>query len=193
MHRACLSLTGELSRLITKGELQRRIEELAATLNGSGLPDDYSAMRPPAEAEVPDMMRMQIELVNGGNGRTTRAKTARWKSRNQRQKWLEQDVSMASRLNEFDQKLVDAWLDQHGPMCDDTLQSGEEAKQRAGCKLLDWSHNEAPLWAVAIGTAPAPTYVTQGTYQDLADQLFVGWHPEFKVRLSPPGGPECDR
>jgi hypothetical protein len=193
MHRACLSLTGELSRRITKGELQQRIEELAATVNGNGLPDDYAAIQPPIEAEVPDIMRRQIELVNGGNGRINRAKSARWKSRNQRQKWLDEDVSMASRLNGFDQKLIDTWTDQHGPMCDDTVQFGEEEKQRAGSKLLDWSHNEAPLWPVAIGNAPAPTYVTQGTYQDLADRLLVGWHPEYKVRLSPPGGPECDR
>jgi len=192
MHRACLSLTGDLPRRITKGELQQRIEELAATVN-SGLPDDYAGIQSPSEAEVPDMMRRQIELVNGGNSRINRAKSARWKSRNQRQKWLEEDVSMASRLNEFDQKLIDAWTDQHGPMCDDTLHCREDEKQRAGCKLLDWTHNEAPMWPVAVGRAAAPTYVTQGTYQDLADRLLVGWHPEYKVRLSPPGGPECGR
>lgn len=190
MHRACLSLTGELPRVITKGELQQRIEELAATLNGSGLPDDYSAIRPPKGVEVPDMMRQQIELVNGGAGRVSRAKSARWKSRNQRLKWLEEDVSIAIRLNEFDQKLIDTWRDYHDPMRDDTLHCEESEKQLRGCKLLDWSHHEAPLWPVAIGSAPAPTYVTQGTYQDLADQKVIGWHPDYEVRLPSPGAPK---
>ncbi len=193
MHRACLSLTGELPRIITKGELHQRIEDLAASLNGSCLPDDYGAIRPPREAEVPDMMRKQIELVNGGGSRIARAKSARWKSRNQRQKWLEEDVSVATRLNEFDQQLIDAWRDHHDPMRDDTLNSDEPEKQRQGCKLLDWSHHEAPLWPVAIGTAPVPPYVTQGTYQDLADQMLIGWHPDYQARLSPPGAPPCEQ
>jgi C-terminal domain 7 of the ABC-three component (ABC-3C) systems len=193
MHRACLSLTKELPPRIPKAELQQRIEELAATVNGTGLPDDYAAVRAPEEAEEPDMMRRQIDLVNGGNSRIVRARSARWKSRNQRQRWMEDDVSMARRLNEFDQKLIDAWSDRHAPMCDDTLRAREVEKQRAGCGLLDWSHNEAPLWPIAIGTAVAPTYVTQGTYQDLADRLLVGWHPNYKIRLSPPGAPKCER
>jgi hypothetical protein len=192
MHRACLSLTGQLPRHITKGELQQRIEELASAFNGSGLPEDYGAIRVPQEAEVPDVMRRQIELVNGGESRITRAKSARWKSRNQRQKWLEDDVAMAARLNEFDQKLIDAWEDRHAPMRDDTRQCVEDEKQRHGCRLLDWSHHEAPLWPLTIGRAPVPTYVTQGTYQDLADRLLVGWHPDYKNRFCA-GGPKCER
>lgn len=190
MNRACLSLTGQLPRYITKGELQQRIEELASTLNGTGLQEDYGTMRAPEEAEIPDIMRQQIELVSGGESRIARAKSARWKSRNQRQKWLEDDVGIATRLNEFDQKLIDAWADRYGPMCDDTQHCAEDEKQRHGCSLLDWSHVEAPLWPVTIGKATAPTYVTQGTYQDLADQLRVGWHPEYKKRICT-GGPEC--
>jgi hypothetical protein len=147
-------------------------------------------VQPPEEAQVPDMMRRQIELVNGGSHRINRAKTSHWKSRNQRQKWLEDDVSMASRLNDLDQKLIDAWNDRHGPMCDDTAACSEEEKQRHGCTLLDWSHNDAPQWPITIGRGPVPAYVTQGTYQDLANQLLVGWHPEYKARLSPTGEPE---
>ena len=187
MNRACLSLTGKLPRRITKGELQQRIEEISSTISGNGLPDDFGALQPPTGAQVPDMMRRQIELVNGGNRRINRAKTAHWKSRNQRQKWLDDDVSMTPRLNDLDQKLIDAWNDRHGPMCDDTVASSEAEKQQHGCSLLDWSHNDAPQWPISIGRGPVPAYVTQGTYQDLANRLAVGWHPEYVVRLSPPG------
>lgn len=187
MNRACLSLTGKLPRRITKGELQQRIEEISSTISGNGLPDDYGTIQPPKGAQMPDTMRRQIELVNGGNHRINRAKTAHWKSRNQRQRWLDDDVSMAPRLNDLDQKLIDAWHDRHGPMCDDTATCSEDEKQQHGCALLDWSHNDAPQWPVSIGRGPVPTYVTQGTYQDLANRLEVGWHPEYKIRLSPPG------
>jgi hypothetical protein len=187
MNRACLSLTGELPRLITKSELQQRLEEISMAIAGNGLPDDYGAIQPPADTQAPDMMCRQIELVNGGNHRINRAKSAHWKSRNQRQEWLDADVSMVSRMNEFDQKLIDMWNDRHGPMCDDTATACEADKQRQGCALLDWSHNEAPQWPVSVGRGPVPAYVTQGTYQDLANRLTVGWHPEYLIRLSPPG------
>jgi hypothetical protein len=187
INRACLSLTGELPRRITKGELQRRIEEISSTIAGNGLPDDYGTKEPPKSAPVPDMMRRQIELVNGGPHRINRAKIAHWKSRNQRQRWLDDDVSMAVRLNELDQKLIDIWKDRHGPMCDDTAAVTEVEKQQHGCTLLDWSHNDAPQWPISIGREPVPVYVTQGTYQDMANSLTVGWHPEYVHRLSPQG------
>ncbi len=187
MNRACLSLTGEAPRHIKKSELQECLENLANEVLGTGLPDDYGVQQPPSNILTPDIMRRQIEIVNGGIKRINRAKTAHWKSRNQRQKWLEDDVSMASRLNQLDQKLIDAWKDRHGPMCDDCAATKNAEKQQHGCKLLDWSHNDAPQWPITIGRGPVPPFVTQGSYQDLANQLSVGWHPDFETLLEPPG------
>jgi len=197
INRVCVSLAGEAPRHITKGELQRLIEELVAAMSGEGLPDDFSMMQPPADEEAPDMMRRQIELVNGGNNRVNRAKIARWKSRNQRQRWLEDDVSISVHLNRFDQQLVNTWNDHHGPMCDDTATATEPEKQVQGCALLDWCHFEAPQQAVTLGTSAVPAFVTQGTYQDMANDVLIGWHPEFKTRLkrtsSSPGETKCEQ
>lgn len=187
MNRACLSLTGEAPRHIRKGELLQCLEDLANMLSGNVLPADFDTAQPPAGTPTPDMMRKQIELVKGGMSRVQRAKSAHWKSRNQRQKWLEDDVSIASRLNEYDTKLVNAWGDRHGPMCDDTCSSTEVEKEKHGCELLDWSHNDAPKWPFTFGRGPVPAFVTQGTYQDLANRLVVGWHPDFKSLLSVSG------
>ena len=96
---------------------------------------------------------------------------------------------MASRLNKLDKKLIDAWSDLHGPMCDDTCNANEEDKRRRGCDLLDWSHSHAHQLPVKIGRFSVPAFVTQGTYQDLADLLAVGWHPDFRDFLSDTGEP----
>jgi hypothetical protein len=187
MNRACLSLTGQMPKFIRKSELLQCLEDLANELAGNGLPDDFDTLAPPAGMPAPDLMRRQIELVNGGGNRIERSKRSHWKSRNQRQKWLEDDVSMASRLNEYDQKLVNTWNDRHGPMCDDTCSATDVEKQKKGCEILDWSHNDAPQWPFTFGRGLIPPFVTQGTYQDLANQLLVGWHPDFKKLLSDPG------
>ncbi len=187
MNRACLSLTGQMPKFIRKSELLQCLEDLANELAGNGLPDDFDTLAPPAGMPAPDIMRRQIELVNGGGSRIERSKRSHWKSRNQRQKWLEDDVSMASRLNEYDQKLVNTWTDRHGPMCDDTCSATETEKQKHGCEILDWSHNDAPQWPFTFGRGLIPPFVTQGTYQDLANRLLVGWHPDFKKLLPDPG------
>jgi hypothetical protein len=83
MNRACLSLTGELPRKITKAELQSRIEEINSSILSDELPNDYGAAQPPLGASIPETMRRQIELVKGGPSRITRASAVHWKSRSQ--------------------------------------------------------------------------------------------------------------
>ena len=62
---------------------------------------------------------------------------------------------------------------------------GKEEKILKGCDLLDWSHFEAAQQSVNLGTAAVPAFVTQGTYQDMANDVLIGWHPEYKTRLRP--------
>lgn len=190
MNRVCISLTGQLPKVIKKSELLQCLEDLANELVGDGLSYEFDAAIPLDSEHPPNIMRRQIELVNGGGNRLERSKLSHWKSRNQRQKWLENDVSMTSRLDDFDQKLVEAWHDLHGPMCDDTSSATDKEKQLKGREILDWSHNDAPQRPFRLGPSSIPRYVTQGSYQDLANQLRVGWHPEYKTLLSKPGDEE---
>jgi hypothetical protein len=75
-------------------------------------------------------------------------------------------------------------------MCDDTCSAAEVEKQKKGCEILDWSHNDAPQWPFTFGRGAIPPFVTQGTYQDLANRLLVGWHPDFKKLLPEQGEKE---
>ena len=186
-NRVTKSLSGELPRRITKRELQQQIEEIHNEVTGPGLPDNFGDLKPPADSEMPDIMRRQIELVAGGARRITRARRVRWQSRNQRQRWMDEKVTFWAQLDKFDQRLIDAWSDQHGPMCDDTAAAPETEKQRRGCKILDWTHNDAASTLIKVGTKVAPSFLVQGTYQQLADERRVGWHPDYEALL-----PKCE-
>ena len=68
-------------------------------------------------------------------------------------------------------------------MCDDTAGASEQDKQRRGCQILDWSHEEAPSMLMKVGAKAAPTFLVQGTFQQLADDRRVGWHPDYEALL----------
>lgn len=193
LNRVVKSLTGELPRQISKREVQQQIEEIHNEITGPNLPDNFGDLKPPEDCETPDIMRRQIELVNGGSRRIARARRARWQSGNQRQQWMDDKVTFWSQLNKFDQKLIDAWSDRHGPMCDDTAAASEEEKRRRGCEILDWSHQEASSMLIKIGNKVAPAFLVQGTYQQLANDRCVGWHPDYEARLPNPKDLDEDR
>jgi hypothetical protein len=185
-------LTGELPRRISKRELQQQIEEIHNQVTGPNLPDEFGDLKPPEDCETPDIMRRQIELVNGGARRIARARRARWQSGNQRQRWMDGKVTFCAQLDKFDQRLIQAWSDRHGPMCDDTADASEQVKQKRGCQILDWSHEEAPSALMKVGSKAAPAFLVQGTFQQLADDRSVGWHPNYVDLLPKRKEPDAD-
>jgi hypothetical protein len=183
INRVFKSLTNELSRTIPKGEIQDFIEQMSSAIVGTALPNDFGELTPPPDSETPGMMQRQIEIVKGGRSRVARARVAHWRSRNQRDRWMAEDITSRNVLDSFDRKLVEEWTGRHGPMCDDTEHSTQDEKQKRGCDLLDWSHTHAPATLINVGSRTAPPFLVQGTYQDLANRLEVGWHPEFESML----------
>src|SRR5207248_200498 len=97
-----------------------------------------------------------------------------------------------AQLNKFDQKLIDAWGDLHGPMCDDMAGASEQDKQRRGCQILDWSHEEASAMLMKVGSKAAPAFLVQGTFQQLADDRSVGWHPDYEALLPKRKDPDAN-
>ena len=185
--RVARSLLKELSRQITKDELLERLHSLNDELSDDNLPDDFSLLEPPTlDPELGTMMEEQIKLVGGGVSRISRAAKARWRARSQRDRWIASAIGMAAELATFDKGVLESWQDRHAPLRDDCKEQGwdDSQKRKSGLALLDWSHLEA--WNVV--TPPRPKwdkpFLTQGTYQQLADELKVGWHPEYEKLLT---------
>jgi len=174
----------EMPREITKLELQQRIEEMIHSLQPNALPDDFGRQEPDTvDGECGSIMEQQIHLVEGGAARLKRAAVARWRARNQRNRWLRDDLAVAAELKEYDDKLIEAWSDRFDPMRHDVESQPEDQKRRQGRSLLDWSHLGAPGDLAPIRPTWSHDYLIQGIYQELADQCQVGWHPDFRDRL----------
>jgi hypothetical protein len=153
-----------------------------------GLPDSYSSQVPPSIAAATGrVMEKQVELVRGGEQRLRRAVVARWRARNQRNEWLENDLAAAAELDQFDRRLIEVWGDRFGPMKDDCDGLGDDECRRRGLDLLDWSHLHAPSALPPIRPLWPHAYLVQGSLQQFAEQVKVGWHPNFQALLKAMG------
>jgi hypothetical protein len=183
-YRIARSLAGTAPREISKDELLDKVHEIATSLAEDNLPDDFSSLSPPTiEEELGSMMERQISLVEGGASRVRRAAEARWRARNQRARWLKERIGLTFVLEEFDRKLIECWRGRHGPLQDDCSGKAPTEKRSGGRQLLDWSHHEAHLEVPRPRPRWEPAFLVQGSYQQLADQLIVGWHPDFESML----------
>ncbi|MFE4573070.1 ABC-three component system protein [Paenibacillus chitinolyticus] len=170
---------------ISKMELLFNLQCLIAQFQDNNLPDDYSEQYPESiEPELGGFMEKQIDLVKGGTHRKNRAAVARWRARNQRERWIQDDLLYALELEKYDEKLQEVWADWHGPMRDDMNGQPEDICEKEGLSLLDWIHKESHLHINPIRSEWKQHFLIQGTYQQLAEELRVGWHPFFKQKLT---------
>jgi hypothetical protein len=178
-------MLGRRDRRLSKTEVQAQIARLIIEHSNRGLPDDVAGLMPDdLEAEMSGIMTRQIELVYGGKPRVKRAAIARWRVRTQRGKWLADDFSIASELDRFDSCLVEKWIDRFEPLQHDCMAADEAECQLKGLGLLDWSHLDAPKDVQPIRPLFTAEYLVQGSFQQLADEKRVGWHPKYLELLA---------
>lgn len=181
------ALLGQRPKLIEKQELLSKFHSLMKELDSESLPNDFGGVEPlesDLSGELGGRMERQIRLVNGGQSRVLRAAKARWQARNQRERWMRENLAVAAVLMRFDDRLVGEWADQHGPMCDDTAGRSDGEKCEAGRNILDWSHNTAPGLVEPPKATWSDPFLVRGSYQQLAEEMRVGWHPEFSEHPS---------
>ena len=87
---------------------------------------------------------------------------------------------MIGELDKYETRLIEEWETFCEQMKDELGQdTAESAKREAGRRLYRW----AEVSLIPIRPRVDEPFVTRGTYQMLADDLRVGWHPEFLERL----------
>ncbi|MGG4445291.1 hypothetical protein HPY27_16375 [Brevibacillus sp. HB1.1] len=169
---------------ISKTELLFQLQSLIAQFQDNNVPDDYSKLTPTSiQSELGGFMEKQIDLVNGGDSRKKRAAVARWRARNQREKWIKDDVLNAMELEEYDLQLIETWTYRHEPMKEDLEGETEDLCKKKGLKLLDWIHEDSHLHIHPIRSEWKQHFLIHGSFQQLSEDLKVGWHPRYDELL----------
>jgi hypothetical protein len=177
------SLCGERDRVITRAELQSQIMAVVADLEQGKLVAEFETVSHPEDYQPDGMLARQIELVKGKPYDLERAIREEWKAREQRARWLADNPAMATKITAYDAVLREHWSDRHAELVDACASLKEDGKCESGLKLLRWTHHEAPTAVRPIAEGWGAPYYVRGSYQVLAINLKVGWHPDYETLL----------
>lgn len=177
------SLCGKRDRVMTRVELQHQITSLIGDIEEARLVPDFMTALPPKDYQPDGMLTRQIQLVDGRESDLTIAIRDEWRAREQRSKWLNADPAMASVVNDYDLVLREKWSDRHTQMVEDCSELEDKGQRESGLKLLRWAHRDAPGSVPPLSHGWSGHYYVSGSYQVLAIDLQVGWHPAYSDLL----------
>jgi hypothetical protein len=173
------SLCGKRERAVKRAELQAQIMSIVADLEEGKLLPEFETATPPGDYQPDSMLARQIRLVNGKPSDLSKAIREEWKAREQRARWINGNPAMAATINDYDLVLKEHWADRHTQMSEDCAEWEDGGKCEGGLKILRWTHEQAPLVVRPIAEGWTAPYYVRGSYQVLAINLTVGWHPDF--------------
>jgi len=177
------SLCGERDRVITRTELQSQIMTIVADLEQDKLVPEFETLGPPEDYQPDGILARQIELVKGKAFDLKRAIREEWKAREQRGRWTAGNPAMKTKITAYDHVLREHWSDRYDEMAEACSGLEDEGKCASGLDLLRWTHNEAPKIVQPIAVGWVAPYYVRGSYQVLAINLKVGWHPDYQTML----------
>lgn len=177
------SMCGERDRMISRAELQSQIMTIVADLERDSLVPEFEALDPPDDYLPDGMLARQIALVKGKSFDLKRAIREEWKAREQRGNWTTSNPAIRAKIAAYDHVLREHWSDRHEEMVDMCTGFDADAKCEAGLELLRWTHIDAPKAVQPIALDWGAPYYVRGSYQVLAINLRVGWHPDYEDLL----------
>ncbi len=181
-------LDGTSNDRILSEEIEAQVAEIRDRFRQDSLPvaDDllnFELDTDTAEAHKSLPFVKQVELATAHTKRIRAAIRDYFRAFEQRSRWLRQDLLFVPDLAVYERALVEEWEAVFHPM-EDTLGEAatEELKMRAANDLLAWA--ERGSQAARIKPSVNDGFISRGSLHILANDLRIGWHPEFKERLS---------
>lgn len=170
---------------ILRAEIDAQITEIQESLKADSLPIDGeldSLMV--ALDQLPEFSNhpfyKQVELVGGSQVRIRNAITSYLQAFRQRSLWTRNDLLFDTDLQKYDQRLHTEWELQFAQACDELgVNPSEESMARAGRAILKWAEDAH----VPIRSGLNIPWVCRGSLHMLADDIRLGWHPDFRTRL----------
>lgn len=132
----------------------------------------------------------QLALAGVGENRVRRAIRDYLRAFTQRSRWSDGNLLRPGEIGDYERRLVEEWNTRFDIMADELgEEAAEEDKRREARVIYAWVEQHARF---PIRPGCDEPFVTKGSYHLLADDLRVGWHPDFVARLmtllEPAGG-----
>jgi hypothetical protein len=160
-----------------------QINDLAEQFRLDNLPNDFPMELDLDVSDLSASQRLfveQLKLVLVGNERIKRAISDYHRAFEQRSRWVREDLLLDRDLEQYEDRLVREWQELFLSM-QENLQAGvnpEIAGRNLYNQVIDMPRH------IPIRPSFPDPFVMRGSFHILANDLKVGWHPEFKERLA---------
>jgi hypothetical protein len=182
--QAVQSLTGERQQCIYMSELQEFISRKSAELYEDGFTDDLPDLEIPPIISPHPIQKKQLEIIDASKTQINRSYQTEIRARIQREKWIEDDLPAAKKLEKYDESLIQEWSYKFGEIVDNKDKYSDVQIKEEGRQLLDWTHNEAHQQVSRISKGYDNPDLIRGSYQILSSNQKVGWHCDFQSLLN---------
>lgn len=174
------------SHRIAAVELETQMADLREQFKQDALPIDddlldFSLDDATAAAHERSAFVQQLNLIQASKHRVAAAIRDYYRAFEQRSRWLRERLVLEMELGKYEKRLIEEWeLIFAGAQDEIGASATEEIKERAARSVLAWAERTT----IPIRTNVTEPFVSRGSLHMLADELRIGWHPEFRTRLA---------
>jgi len=135
-----------------------------------------------AEAHQDFPFVQQVKLATTHSGRIAAAVRDFYRAFEQRSRWQREDLLFVGDLNVYEKGLEEEWELVFAAV-EDRIghEATEQEKTAAAQEVLNWA--EIGNVKTLIKENVTEPFITRGSLHILANELRIGWHPEFRKRL----------
>lgn len=173
------SLTEEGTPTIPVISIQSKVHEISQGFKLGSLPLDEEVDAMPPVSSLPTDERMlirQMNLIEVSEKTALAAVHDYYRAADQRSRWARENLLLDGEVERYDRGLCDAWRYKFLAVKEDAHDG--DSKKAGGKNVFRWAcgfsrpfRNRDELW------------LSSGSFQILADNLRIGWHPDYESLL----------
>lgn len=125
----------------------------------------------------------QLQIAGISDPRILMAIVDFYKASEQRSRWVREELVMLGELSSYEKRLKDEWERYFAQVAEEYGEdAGDAEKLRAARAVFNWAQQENP--SLRIRPRCEDPFVQRGSFQILANDMTVGWHPDFRTRVA---------
>ncbi|WP_318514865.1 ABC-three component system protein [Photobacterium leiognathi] len=156
------------------------INHLRESFLPDNLPSDYEFLECDSNYDDLNFIK-QISLFNGSKRIIQQAKLNYYRACEQRIRWSNDSLLKPGELNKYDRRLIEQWEHKIGIIEShpDFINASEKDMIIYALDIYNHCH-DFRNGSLPIRKNFIPSYVEHGSYQKLANELTIGWHPDYE-------------
>ncbi len=184
--RILVQLTNSAKEHIGSVELEKQMSDLREQFKNEALPIDDDLL----DFELDDVALAahenwtfvyQLDIIKAGKRRIAAAIRDYYRAFEQRSRWLREDLVAGMDLRKYEKRLKEEWEIVFESIRDELGNDATEiTKEKAARSVLKWAERST----IHIRTNVTEPFICRGSLHMLADEVRIGWHPEFQDRLT---------